>query len=362
MKVRVATFLLILSSFIYPQTYNGGASIIFFGRQASAKTEAMGKILSLNFDPYFTSEANPAALLSVDGFSIFYSYSTPPYYLVDNINFYFGGVSINLKELGAFAFNIQYVDWGKYMTTGSTSSEPTGWFSPTAKLYTFTYANRLSNYFDYGMNFNLLIEDFTPNVQGKGMFFELGIIKDFKIISATKVNDNILFGMQVKNVFNQSLKYKGQLENGEIIEEYEVLPSIFRIGVSNEFKYYDKKIYKYSHLFMLTTGIEYQDLFNSKYSTAYKFGAELSLFDILYLRTGYYYRTYNDYGINDNKGYKEDFTFGFGLNLNLEYNLIPNFPMSIKIDYVNLKQPTAVTYFDDWDNFTTFNIIINYRF
>lgn len=362
MKIRVVMFLLILSSSIYSQTYNGTAYVLFFGRQASAKTEAMGKILSLNFDPYFTSQSNPAELLSVEGASIFYSHSGSPYYFSDKTNFYFGGTSVNLKELGAFAFNIQWVDWGSFVRTSSTSPEPIGRFRSTTKLYTFTYANRLLDYFNYGINANLLVEDFGADEPNNGMFFELGITKDFKVIDETKVNDNLLFGIQMKNIFNQSIEFTSKQENGDIIREEDLFPSIFRIGISNEFKYSNEKIYKHSHLLGLTTGVEYQNVLNSKYYTAYKFGAELSLLNILYLRMGYYHRTANDYGLDANKGYLEDFTYGFGLNLNLENYLVVHFPMSIKINYVNLKQPSTLTYFDSWDNFTAFDIIINYRF
>ena len=362
MKIRVVIFLLILSSSIYSQTYNGVASPLFFGRQASAKTEAMGKILSLNFDPYFTSQSNPAELISVEGASAFYSHSSSPYYIMDKANFYFGGTSVNLKELGAFAFNIQWVDWGSFVITSSTSPKPIGWYRMTTKLYTFTYANRLLNYFNFGLNANFFIEDFGIDKPYKGTFFELGITKNFNVLDETKINDNLLFGIQMKNIFNQSIEFLFEQENGDNIKEKEAFPSIFRIGISNEFKYSNEKIYKHSHLFGLTTGVEYQDVLNSKYYTAYKFGAELSLLNTLYLRMGYYYRTSDNHGFNANKSYMDDFTYGFGLNLNLENYLVVYFPMSIKINYVNLKQPSAVTHFDSWNNFTAFDIIINYRF
>ena len=359
---RVIILLSIFSSFIYSQTYYGTAAGIFFGRQPSAKTEAMGEILSLNFDPYFMSQSNPAALTSAQGVSIFYSYSSPPFYFVDNLNFYFGGVSVNTKNFGAFAVNIQCLDFGTVVQTTPTSAEPIGSYHLTEQLYTFTYANSLLNYFDYGISANFLIENFGTEHPSKGMFLEFGIIKDFKVIENAKIDDHLLLGTQIKNIFNQLIEFTFEQENGDVIREKEFFPSIFRIGISNEFEYSNKRMYKHSHLVALTIGIEFQDVLNSKYYTAYKFGAELSLFNILYLRTGYYYETANDYGIENNKDYKEDFTYGLGLNLNIENYFYARFPVSIKIDYVNLKQPTTLTDFNDWDNFTTFDIIINYRF
>jgi hypothetical protein len=156
----------------------------------------------------------------------------------------------------------------------------------------------------------------------------------------------------MKNIFNQGIDHFGSKYH---------FPAIFRVGVSNVVEYTNESIYAKSHLIGFTSGFEYQELFNSKHGTAYKLGGELSLLDIIYLRFGYYYETLGkNYGWNKSL---EEFTYGFGFNFDLEHYLISHFPLSIRIDYVNMPQPSYYTNRGyNRKNFDTFNLIINYVF
>ena len=105
---KILLFLLsILYSSIFPQAsnlYNGFAQEIFFGRLPSAKTEAMGRILTLNFDPYFVSQSNPASLVSTEGIALFYSNGSPLYgYTKASYNY--AGISYVHPVYGGIAFN-----------------------------------------------------------------------------------------------------------------------------------------------------------------------------------------------------------------------------------------------------------------
>ncbi len=81
-------FSLFQVSIAFSQTYQDFfAQEIFFDRLPSAKTEAMGKILSVNNDSYFVSQSNPANLANSKGVSVFYSHSGSRYYMLDNVNF-----------------------------------------------------------------------------------------------------------------------------------------------------------------------------------------------------------------------------------------------------------------------------------
>jgi len=119
-------------------------------------------------------------------------------------------------------------------------------------------------------------------------------------------------------------------------------------------------LYENSYLLGLTIGLEYQDLFNADFRTAYKAGGELSLLDIVFLRGGYYHETTIDYGYNST-GMLEEFTYGFGLKLDFDKHFTNGFPLIIQFDFVSLPQPSYITDFNDWDDFTTYNLIANYR-
>lgn len=140
-----------------------------------------------------------------------------------------------------------------------------------------------------------------------------------------------------------------------------LFPQIFRIGVSNLFEYTDTDVFAKAYLFGFTIGLEYQDLLNSDKRTTYKAGGELSILDIIFLRPGYYDETTIDYGFNSTDNL-EEFTYGFGLELDFDKYLTNNFPLVLVFDFVSLEQPSYTTDFSGWDNFTTFTLIANYRF
>lgn len=363
MKNKIIVLLLAWSPFVFAQNYANTAEWMFFGRQPSAKTEAMGRILTLNYEPNFLTQSNPAALTFSEGAKIFYSQSSR-LYMVDDASYYFAGVSYNTKNIGAFAFNIQLIDWGKFSKTSPYSPTVIGTFRPTDKIYTFTYSNELKDWFSYGISANLFAQNYDGENTYSNTFFEIGILKEFKLFENSEIKDNLLIGTQMKNIFNQGVDYDGTSYVSVGYDDVSYVgyfPSIFRVGISNVVEYTNKGIYQKSHLIGFTSGFEYQDLFNSKYRTAYKLGGELSLLDIVYLRIGYYYETLEGASGNSKKSL-EEFTYGFGFNFNLVHYLNNQFPMSIKLDYINLPQPSYVTNIDDWDNFNTFSLIINYRF
>jgi hypothetical protein len=351
---KIITLLLFyLSISVFPQTYNDFAQEIFFGRLPSAKTEAMGRILTLNFDSYFISQSNPANLAATKGIAGFYSHSSP-LYGYNEATYNYAGVSYNNATVGAFAFNFLSFKTGMtFYVTEEGGPEIIGTFEPGMDLYTLTYANEIAQWFSFGINANLFINHLGEDQSFTGTFFELGLSRDFHLISDSQIKDDISIGTQLKNIFNQSFSAIDEAQA-------DAFPSIFRVGISNTTEYTDTDAYKNSYLLGFTLGIEYQNLFNSDYRTAYKAGAELSLLDILFLRGGFYHETTIDYGFNLT-GKLEEFTYGLGLKLDFYQLFTKNFPLVLLFDYVSLKQPTYIIDFDDCDNFTAFTLIANYK-
>ena len=351
MNKNLLFFCLLFSISTIAQDYRDFAFEIFFGRQPSAKTEAMGRILSVNFDPYFVSQSNPANLVSTDGIALFYSNSSPLYSYTD-ATYNYAGVSYNDQKFGAFAFN--YLRFNTGITLMSFEEEgpmdiPT--YEPSMDLYTLTYSNEIRNWFCFGINANLFA--YNLNKSYSSTFFDVGLSRDFNVVQNSQVKDEITVGIQLKNIFNQSFTTIDE-------SQADAFPAIFRIGLSNTVEYKENDLDDDSQLFAFTIGFEYQDLFNSDFRTAYKAGCELSLLNILFLRGGYYHETTIDYGFNST-GQLEEFTYGAGLKLDFNSRFINEFPLVIFFDYVNLKQPTYITNYNDWDNFTTFSLVANYR-
>lgn len=353
MKKIIILLSFVLSHSIFAQQYNDFAWEIFFGRLPSSKTEAMGKILTLNFDPYFVSQSNPANLVTTKGVAVFYTYSSPLYELND-ANYHYAGVSYNNPTLGAFALNVLWFNYGiTFNITSPTSPEVIGTFEPGMELYTLSYSNEISDWFSFGVNANLFVDNLGEDQSFTGTFFELGLSRNFNLIKDSQLKDDLTIGTQLKNIFNQSFSAIDEAQS-------DAFPQIFRIGVSNLFEYTDTEVFEKAYLFGFTIGLEYQDLLNSDKRTAYKAGGELSFIDIIFLRGGYYNESKIDYGFNSTD-MLEEFTYGFGLKLDFNRHFTEDFPLVLLFDFVSLEQPSYITDFSSWDNFTTFTFIANYR-
>jgi hypothetical protein len=354
MKKIIILLLILLSNSIFAQQYRDFAQEIFFGRLPSAKTEAMGRILTLNFDPYFVSQSNPANLVNTKGVAVFYAYSSPLYGLKD-ANYNYAGVSYNNSKIGAFAFNVLRFDYGlTFNQTGEHDPIVIGTFEPTRELYTLTYSNEIKDWFSFGINANLFVADFGTDQTFSDTFFELGFSRDFNLIQDSQIKDDLTLGTQLKNIFNQSFTAIDEAQS-------DAFPQIFRIGISNFLEYTDREVFEKASLIGLTIGFEYQGLLNSDIRTAYKAGGELALLDIVFLRGGYYNETTMDYGFNSS-GKLDEFTYGFGIKLDFEKYITNNFPLVLLFDFVSLEQPSYTTEATSLENFTTFNLIANYRF
>jgi hypothetical protein len=260
------------------------------------------------------------------------------------------GVSYHHPNIGVFAFNVLLFDLGSTIILpggGVPFSNP---FEEKRYLYTLTYSNNIQDWFSFGINANLFVADFGTDQTFSDSFFELGLSRDFNLIQDSKIKDNLTIATQIKNIFNQSFSAIDEAQA-------DAFPQIFRIGISNLFEYTDTDVFKRDYLLGLTLGLEYQDLLNSNKRTAFKVGGELSTLDIVFLRGGYYSETKFT-----SEGELKDFTYGFGLKLDFEKYITNNFPLVLLFDFVSLEQPSYNPDFKNWDNFTAFNLIANYRF
>ncbi len=344
MKRIIILLLFAIVNNINPQTYNDFAPEIFFGRLPSAKSESMGRVLTLNYDPYFVSQSNPASLTSLTGISTFYSNSLP-FYGLTNATYNFVGLSYVHTAYGGIAFNYLCFNFGSEIF-GLPFQNP---FIEKKYLYTLTYAYNIKNWFSIGLSANLYVDDFGMSKSYSDSFFELGLIRDFSLVQNSEVKDKITVGTQLKNIFNQSFSAIDEAQA-------DVFPSIFRFGISNSIEFKDLEIFEKDYFIGFTLGFEYQDLLNSDKRTAYKVGGELALVNFIFLRSGYYSET-----PTISEGKLTDFTYGFGVKLDFEKYISNNFPLIILFDFVSLEQPNYGSAPINWENFTTFSLAANYN-
>jgi hypothetical protein len=320
--------------------YNGFAQEIFFGRLPSAKTEAMGRILTLNFDPYFVSQSNPASLVSSEGIALFYSNGSP-FYGYTKASYNYAGISYAHPVYGGIAFNFLSFNSGSEAFGLPYQNQ----FVENKYLYTLTLAYTIKKWFSLGVNANLFEADFGTGKSYRDSFFELGLSRDFNIVQNSELKDDLALGTQIKNIFNQSFSAIDEAQA-------DAFPSIFRIGLSNTIEYTDTDIYENAYFLGFTLGFEYQDLLNSDNLTAYKIGGELSLFDMIFLRGGYF---------SESEGKLTDCTYGLGLKLDFDIYIEDDFPLLLLIDFVSLEQPVYGSAPINWGSFNTFSLIANYK-
>ncbi len=107
---------------------------------------------------------------------------------------------------------------------------------------------------------------------------------------------------------------------------------------------------------------EYHDLLNSAYHTAIRTGAEFSYLEMIYVRLGSYKENKDDYGFSEsNKNTLSDFTYGLGIELPIEGLTDAETSLVVKLDFAKMKQPGSSKLFDNWENFSVYNLSANWR-
>jgi hypothetical protein len=113
------------------------------------------------------------------------------------------------------------------------------------------------------------------------------------------------------------------------------------------------------HIVKLLGQVEWQQLLNSAYRRAIRWGAEAQLYNLLSLRCGYYHETIYNFGFPDaNNNKLASFTYGFGVQVPLY--VLTNLPVNINIDYARLPQVSYSRVFTIWPKFTSYTVRLTY--
>jgi len=344
-------FILIPVNF-YGSDYQNYQFQFFFGRQPSAKSEAMGRSLVNSSDGAFTAFYNPAGSYFVKGINVAFSHAGP-YYLATKANYMFYGLSWSIGKFGALGINQFRYSYGEnaLWTTGFSPTVGSEYFVPSTSITTLNYSQDIWKGLVLGINLNLFSDKIAKKTL-RSYPIDFGLMKQVCLKDKKNYSQQIGFGLSIKNVLGSKVKYESPVVVGPVQEE--ALPIILSLGSSYNVRF--QKTDKLPNLFVLgfTLQFEYQDVLNYDFESGFKMGTEFSLFEILHWRMGYYTIGLNSNPVNGKKRL-EDFTYGFGLFLPVNKLLKHDIPVTTSFDMTKLKQPSYIVDFEDWEIFSVYS-------
>ena len=323
---------------------------LLFGRQPTARAEAMGKSLDLlTFDPACTFY-NPANLGRTEFLTAGGAYASP-YYLAEDAFFTNFNTSASLGMIGAISLNRFDFNLGEKAYVTNLSGEGLDSYDYHETLYTLSYARPVPGGFYVGANLNLA--QLRLNKTDNAFTADFGVIKQFNFVKNDLFKYEAAAGISLTNVFNTSLKYDNLVSDNSLSDK---LPSVMRIGLSDRLVY--NGVHPLNNLNFLSAilHIEYFNLINSAINKGYRIGSELSVLELVYLRAGYFKERVDKSGYPENEKYLKNFTYGFGVQLPFQELNIVNIPLKIRFDYTRLEPPSYTTLTKEWDDFTSWNV------
>ncbi len=356
----LAIFILSIPGIVSAQStvYHGAFENHFFGWMPSARMEAMGKgFVGVSGDPhsYFV---NPGAMGTLEGLNLTAGFANP-YYLLRDAKYNNFSASYNFENIGVIGISRDYSDWGKIEYYGQTGSiiEST----PKNYNYRLTYSREITDEFYAGINLNLFGFDsdvFGLRTEGSSVLAGIGVLKRINIFDAPKgdIQMDASFGASLFNVTSSKLDLSNQKE---------VLPVIVRVGGSYQLGVSIPGTPWNSKFLNILYAIEYQNVLNGEDYDGVKTGLELTLFELLSLRGGFYSLGLRDQSACSNcKGKIQEVTYGAGINLPLKNLGITNIPAEFRFDLAVMPHPSQVNNPEDFDfgDYRVFNFSANVEF
>jgi len=337
------TAALVFSTLCNAQIYNGKYFNFFDYQQPDARSEAMGKVQTTLTGNPLTSAYNAASTSFSCGLNADFSHVKPRSTAIEengNTSYNNYGASYNSGQYGAIAFgyrnfsvNGMKVILGAPYTSSALLIITDVYFSN----YNLNYSYRIMKNLSMGITYNYIKMD-NYSYKANVYYFDLGVMEKIPFESESN-SQNIIIGASLTNFTNNQLKptYKF-IQYYSINNSYYPLPSELKLGTAYT---YETKLRINDHkLFRIMAAAEYRDMVNSSTFSTAKLGTELTFAEMLNIRFGYYYEDFKtlDY-TPDIKKKLSEFTYGLGINLPLNKLLHFNMPVTLQVDYANLKAP-----------------------
>lgn len=343
--------------------YEGILANLYVNHQPSAKGEAMGRGLVANSDGSYGSYYNPALTSLSKCLSFDYSYSQSDG-VKPSLNYY--GVSYSNEKIGSFGLSAYYFSKPLEDNYGFKEQRKHSYYDA---IFTLNYSREVVKDFYAGVNLgvfhyynyyhwayamlpggNFFIDD--------GVTLDLGLLKKFTLKSSAN-EQTFQLAASITNFTNSKV-----ISDEDNSINKEALPVTFRIGASHQLKIPNGIQSGFPYPLQIFTHIEYDKMVNSEFHGTFRIGEELSVWEILYLRVGYFYSSVHD-------GYKEnesELTYGAGLNIPLSRLLKTKKNFDIKIDYVKTdidkysryNYNSSIYYNADYGTFYKLGLSLNY--
>ncbi|MFH1313825.1 MAG: hypothetical protein ABIJ00_11455 [Candidatus Eisenbacteria bacterium] len=315
--------------------YGGAFEENFFGRQPSARGEALGRgTVALSGD-ILSSINNPAGLADAIGLTFCTSFSDDRY-AVDRADRSFFGVGIPVGRYVGVGFSRYHLD---YSTQTVHPGRRQVTYPSKSSTYTLTLAAAPAAHLYIGMNLNLLRS--SAGGQDENSYYpDVGILKVFRRGGSGHTQHRVSMGGSLSNFTNSDVVTAAGDES---------LPVTLRIGTAYRISLAHRSWHERLRTLGLLCHLEYQDVLNSDYFDAYKIGGEVSLLELLALRTGYYYENRSEVEGNDDWVGETTYGLGFGLPIGKLRNDAP--PLRISLDWVRREDPERYSVYTlcvDW--------------
>lgn len=344
-KIFICIPLLLSFSVSFAQIIDNPLSpyYIYFGRQPSAKAEAMGRGLVTNPSNEFSSFYNPASSSLSEGLTVSFSTSSK-YYLDTSANYNYKGLNYNIKDIGTFGVSRYHIGTGYDMEIGDGFNY---------NLYTINYSRKITGDFYGGININFLNAHipFLPVVGAGssqdndpvGVFADIGFLKIFKMKKPMPGNTSheIILAASIVNITSSTIDigYKKDI------------PVIIKVGAGQNFNFLQNTLIKNSNLLKIFSQIEFEHELRGGNISIFKAGADATLYGIFSLRAGLHHLVKNSSNPS-----QTHLTYGFGLNIPVNDLTNGKYPFKINIDYVDLKEAATSQDFIYY-NYGNFNVV-----
>jgi hypothetical protein len=270
---------------------------------------------------------NPAGLSRGSfGTEAFFSHMS---YIAD-IGVDYGAVATTFAGIGTFGFSFKSIAFGNIPVTTEDNPDGTGaTYSPSYMVGGLTYSRMLSDRISVGATFNF-VDEAIMSTSATGFALDAGVQYNGLLVPELKL------GVVVKNL-GPNMTYTGTnlLRQGSTVGDirgtqwYDVQAASFELPSQMDVALaYDKKLGEMSEVTI------FGDFENNNYSSdVYKFGAQVGLNNMLFLRGGY---NYAPNATKDQTGQSSeifDYTLGAGLNYSLGD---VNFTLDYAYEHVHL--------------------------
>ncbi len=348
----------ITSTPVSEDDYHGSMSQLYLFNTGIARVEAMGKTAVAESNSAVYALYNPALLGDVKDIEVQGGYMNPtqPSFGGNYLNFTVAGKVLKRTTVAA---TMQRINYRTFLFTDELGTVIRR-VDPYDSRYQLALSHRIieaeKHLVDAGAAINYSQEFYYKDFQGYGFTIDAGLRYSYKPDSVHQLS----IGLSSNNMLNQPMH--AQLKDFPDASDYN-LPQVLRAGVAYHFTPRKEVTSRHLRLFDAALHLQYDELLNSDFFTAFKGGAEIKLAEILALRAGYYTSEYallsGDFAYTGYNEYKA-FTYGAGIEIPFEKLLKSQLPLLVGFDYCSLPfySPTDITtlaYTEYKEKFTIFN-------